>query len=187
MVGLVQMNEDVYNRSLDIWNYLKHDRLPKDKMEARKTRFKASRCTILNDQLYRRSTVELMLRRATNKSQTNQIPQETHDGEFENHSGGRRLSNQISRQEYYRPTLWKDSIGYVRNCDACQRHAGMSHKPFELLHSILVPWPFIRWYRTPCTGTKSIPTCSYRLLFEMDWSRCFLASQGLKSHIFYPY
>ncbi|KAJ9538829.1 hypothetical protein OSB04_031562 [Centaurea solstitialis] len=34
----VQMIEEVYNWSLDIWNYLKYDRLPDDKMEARKTR-----------------------------------------------------------------------------------------------------------------------------------------------------
>ncbi|KAJ9566692.1 hypothetical protein OSB04_002658 [Centaurea solstitialis] len=39
----VQMNKEIYNWSLDIWNYLKHDHLPEDKMEARKTRSKASR------------------------------------------------------------------------------------------------------------------------------------------------
>ncbi|KAJ9535061.1 hypothetical protein OSB04_un001868 [Centaurea solstitialis] len=38
----IPMNEEVYNWSLDIWNYLKHDQLPDDKMEARKTRSKAS-------------------------------------------------------------------------------------------------------------------------------------------------
>ncbi|KAJ9544378.1 hypothetical protein OSB04_024085 [Centaurea solstitialis] len=52
----------IYNWSLDIWNYLKHDNLPKDKMEARKTRSKASRYTIFEDQLYRRSTSRLLLR-----------------------------------------------------------------------------------------------------------------------------
>ncbi|KAJ9542677.1 hypothetical protein OSB04_029183 [Centaurea solstitialis] len=49
----VQMVEEVYNWSLDIWNYLKYDRLPDDKMEARKTRSKASRYTIFEGRLYR--------------------------------------------------------------------------------------------------------------------------------------
>ncbi|KAJ9546912.1 hypothetical protein OSB04_019455 [Centaurea solstitialis] len=69
----VQMNEEVYNWSLDIWNYLKHDQLLGDKMEARKTRSKASRYTIFEDQLYRRSTSGLLLRCVTSQSQMNQI------------------------------------------------------------------------------------------------------------------
>ncbi|KAJ9541567.1 hypothetical protein OSB04_028073 [Centaurea solstitialis] len=57
----VQMIEEVYNWSLDIWNYLKYDRLPDDKMEARKTKSKASRYTIFEGKLYRRSTSGLIL------------------------------------------------------------------------------------------------------------------------------
>ncbi|KAJ9546251.1 hypothetical protein OSB04_025958 [Centaurea solstitialis] len=58
----VQMNEGDYNWLLDIWNYLKHDQLPDDKMEAQKTRSKSSRYTIFEDQLYRRCTSGLILR-----------------------------------------------------------------------------------------------------------------------------
>ncbi|KAJ9544163.1 hypothetical protein OSB04_023870 [Centaurea solstitialis] len=75
------MNEEVYNWSLDIWNYLKHDQLPEDKMEARKTRSKASRYTIFEDQLYRRSMTGLLLRCITSQAQMNQILQEMHDEE----------------------------------------------------------------------------------------------------------
>ncbi|KAJ9544085.1 hypothetical protein OSB04_023792 [Centaurea solstitialis] len=119
----VQMNEQVYNWSLDIWNFLKHDQLPDDKMEARKTRSKASRYTIFENQLYRRSTSGLILRCITSKEQMNQILQEMHDGECGNHSGGRSLANRISRQGYYWPTLREDAIRYVQRCDACQRHS----------------------------------------------------------------
>ncbi|KAJ9560591.1 hypothetical protein OSB04_005751 [Centaurea solstitialis] len=91
-----QMNEEIYNWLLDVWNYLKYDRLPEDKMEARKTR-------------------------------------------------GRSLANRISRQGYYWPTLREDAIRYVRHCDACQKHSGMTHRPSEPLHSVLIPWPFMRW------------------------------------------
>ncbi|KAJ9560566.1 hypothetical protein OSB04_005726, partial [Centaurea solstitialis] len=141
----VQMNEEIYNWSLDIWNYLKHDQLPEDKMEARKTRSKASRYTIFEDQLYRRSTTGLLLRCVTNKIQINQILQEMHDGECGNHAGGRSLASRISRQGYYWPTLREDAITYVQRCDACQKHSSMVHRPSEPLHSVLVPWPFMRW------------------------------------------
>ncbi|RRC62447.1 reverse transcriptase-like protein, partial [Escherichia coli] len=141
----VQMNEEVYNWSIDIWNYLKHDRLPKDKMEARKTRAKASRYTIFENKLYRRSTSGLLLRCVTSKVQIDQILQEMHDGECGNHTGGRSLANRISRQGYYWPTLREDAIRYVRHCDACQKHSGMTHRPSEPLHSVLIPWPFMRW------------------------------------------
>ncbi|KAJ9556549.1 hypothetical protein OSB04_011163 [Centaurea solstitialis] len=141
----VQMNEELYNWSLDIWNYLKHDQLPEDKMEARKTRSKASRYTIFEDQLYRRSTTGLLLRCVTSKVPINQILQEMHDGECGNHAGGRSLANRISRQGYYWPTLREDAIAYVQQCDACQKHSGMVHRPSEPLHSVLIPWPFMRW------------------------------------------
>ncbi|KAJ9555097.1 hypothetical protein OSB04_009711 [Centaurea solstitialis] len=141
----VQMNEEIYNWSLDIWNYLKHDQLPEDKMEARKTRSKASKYTIFEDQLYRRSTTGLLLRCVTNKVQINRILQEMHDGECGNHAGGRSLASRISRQGYYWPTLREDAITYVQRCDACQRHSSMVHRPSEPLHSVLVPWPFMRW------------------------------------------
>ncbi|KAJ9560505.1 hypothetical protein OSB04_005665 [Centaurea solstitialis] len=118
------MNEEVFNWSLDIWNYLKYDRLPEDKMEARKVKIKASRYTIIENQLYRRSISGLILRCISDPSQINKILQEMHDGECGNHSGGRSLANRISRQGYYWPTLREDAIRYVQKCDACQKHSG---------------------------------------------------------------
>ncbi|KAJ9552762.1 hypothetical protein OSB04_016807 [Centaurea solstitialis] len=141
----VQMVEEVYNWSLDIWNCLKYDRLPDDKMEARKTKTKASRYTIFGGRLYRKSTSGLILRCITSQKHMNQILQEMHDGECGNHSGGRSLANRILRQGYYWPTLREDAMRYVQRCDACQRHSGTSHLPSEPLHYVLIPWPFMRW------------------------------------------
>ncbi|KAJ9547969.1 LOW QUALITY PROTEIN: hypothetical protein OSB04_020512 [Centaurea solstitialis] len=132
----VQMIEENHDWSNDIWNYLKNNQLPEDKLEARKIRLKSSRYTIFDDQLYRRSTTGLILRCVVNKQQVDQILQEMHDGECGNHSGGRSLANRISRQGYYWPTLREDSIRYVQRCDACQRHSGTSHLPSEPLHSL---------------------------------------------------
>ncbi|KAJ9542340.1 LOW QUALITY PROTEIN: hypothetical protein OSB04_028846 [Centaurea solstitialis] len=113
--------------------------------DSRKTRSKASRYTIFEDQLYRRSTTGLLLRCVINKTQIDRILQEMHDGECGNHAGGRSLANLISRQGYYWPTQREDPIRYVRHCDACQKHSGMTHRPSEPLHSVLIPWPFMRW------------------------------------------
>ncbi|KAJ9566843.1 hypothetical protein OSB04_002809 [Centaurea solstitialis] len=85
----VPMNEDIYNWSLDIWNYLKHKQLLEDKKEARKTKSKASRSTLS-------STSGLLLRCITSKTQMNRVHQEMHDGKCEYHSGGRSLTNWIT-------------------------------------------------------------------------------------------
>ena len=85
------------------------------------------------------------LRCIVNKDQIQTILQEMHDGECGNHSRGHSLANRISRQGYYYPTLREDTVKYVQNCDACQRHSGTTHKPFERLHTTLIPWPFMRW------------------------------------------
>ena len=61
-----------------------------------------------------------------------------HDGECGNHSGGRSLANRVSRQSYYCSTFREDTIRHVQNCDARQRHSGMSHKPSEPLHMTLI-------------------------------------------------
>nr|XP_033508392.1 uncharacterized protein LOC117273342 [Nicotiana tomentosiformis] len=34
---------------------------------------------------------------------------------------------------------------FVGMCDKCQRYANSMHRPAELLHSVISPWPFIKW------------------------------------------
>ncbi|KAJ9566517.1 hypothetical protein OSB04_002483 [Centaurea solstitialis] len=83
-----------------------------------------------------------------------------HDEECGNHAGGRSLANRISRQGYYWPTLREDAIRYLQRCDACKKYSGMTHRPSEPLHSVLIPWPFMRWGMdivgklTPAPGQK---------------------------------
>ncbi|KAI3685619.1 hypothetical protein L6452_34870 [Arctium lappa] len=142
---LVTPIEEENSWSDDIRNYLENDQLPDDRMEARKVRFKASRYVIIRGQLYRRSSTGLNLRCITNKTQVQKILQDMHDGECGNHSGSGSQANRVSRQGYYWPSLRQDAIRYVQSCDACQKYAGMSHKPSEPLHSTLIPWPFMKW------------------------------------------
>ena len=58
---IVQIESQGYNWSSDISNYIMHDQLPKDKIEAQKIKFKASMYTVIKDRLYRRLSIELTL------------------------------------------------------------------------------------------------------------------------------
>ncbi|XP_074297869.1 uncharacterized protein LOC141628661 [Silene latifolia] len=48
-------------------------------------------------------------------------------------------------QRGYWPTMRKDAMEYAKKCDACQRHAPVSHQPAEPLHPVISPWPFMKW------------------------------------------
>ncbi|XP_072078171.1 uncharacterized protein [Arachis hypogaea] len=70
---------------------------------------------------------------------------EVHEGMCGNHIGGRALAAKIVRTGYYWPTIKRDCITKVKTCDKCQKHAAISTKPAEVLHSMEVSWPFYRW------------------------------------------
>ena len=46
---------------------------------------------------------------------------------------------------YYWPTMKQDAIRYVIKCNSFQRHAGMTHKTYEVFHPSLTPWSFTKW------------------------------------------
>ena len=88
---------------------------------------------LLDGILFRKSIAGSYLR-CLDGDERRQVLQEMHDGSCGNHSGGRSLSNRTLRMEYYWPTFRHDASEYAKKCDACQRHAAMSHKPAEKLH-----------------------------------------------------
>ncbi|GJW10611.1 hypothetical protein Tco_1576438 [Tanacetum coccineum] len=46
---------------------------------------------------------------------------------------------------HYWPTVLADYIAHAKSCDACQRYAGIQHKPASELYPIIKPWPFRGW------------------------------------------
>ncbi|XP_070009539.1 uncharacterized protein [Nicotiana sylvestris] len=34
---------------------------------------------------------------------------------------------------------------FVAKCDKCQRNGNNMHRPTELLHPVIAPWPFMKW------------------------------------------
>ncbi|XP_072062189.1 uncharacterized protein [Arachis hypogaea] len=61
---------------------------------------------------------------------------EVHEGVCGNHIGGQALAAKIVQTGYYWPTMKRDCITKVKTCDKCQKHAAISTKPAEALHSM---------------------------------------------------
>ena len=94
--------------------------------------------------LYRRGH-SLPLLRCVLPDEAKAILQEVHEGFCGDHTGGQSLALKVLRQEYYWPTLSKDSISYVKKCDKCQRFATVARAPPVELKMISSPWPFVIW------------------------------------------
>nr|XP_016444238.1 PREDICTED: uncharacterized protein LOC107769524 [Nicotiana tabacum] len=101
----------------EIIDYIEHGKLPEDPKASQALRTKASRYCFKGGQLYRKSFQGPMARRL-GASKANYVMREVHEEIYGNHSG-------------------VDSL--------CQRHAPLVHQPAELLHSVLSPWPFMKW------------------------------------------
>nr|XP_033516401.1 uncharacterized protein LOC117280765 [Nicotiana tomentosiformis] len=39
----------------------------------------------------------------------------------------------------------EEAENFVARCDKCQRYANNMHRPAELFHSVISPWPFMKW------------------------------------------
>ncbi|XP_059664238.1 uncharacterized protein LOC132310012 [Cornus florida] len=73
------------------------------------------------------------------------VNQQIHDGDCDNHSGGRSLAHKVLTQGYFWPYLARNAEEYTRRYDQCQQHGLMKHQPAEDLHAMANPWPFAQW------------------------------------------
>ncbi|XP_020973549.1 uncharacterized protein LOC107646977 isoform X3 [Arachis ipaensis] len=124
--------------------YINTGAIPRDELKPQHFRRKASFYTSIEGKLYRRGLSQPLLK-CLSKDEAKEVMDEVHEGVCENHIGGRALAAKIVRTGYYWPTIKRDCITKVKTCDNCQKHAAISTKPAELLHSMEVSWPFHRW------------------------------------------
>jgi hypothetical protein len=104
----------------------------------------STRYVLIGGVLYRRGYTEPLLKCLTN-SEAEYVLKEIHEGVCRNHSGSRMLAHKATRAGYYWPTMNKDLVRLVRQCDKCQRFARVMKNPLEKLSSITSPWPFAKW------------------------------------------
>ncbi|KAK0577195.1 hypothetical protein LWI29_029367 [Acer saccharum] len=127
-----------------IKEYLVNDVLPSDPLEANRLKYRATRYSVLNGELYKRG-YSRALQRCVGPEEAEGILRSIHSGNCGNHAGGASLAHKTLRQGFYWPTLFADSKRVAARCEACQKIANNIRQPPELLQSITSPWPFAMW------------------------------------------
>ncbi|GKV20170.1 hypothetical protein SLEP1_g30327 [Rubroshorea leprosula] len=127
-----------------ILSFLRDGIVPEDRQEAMKLRRKASRYTLLDGVLYKRS-FSLPLLRCLNPYEAEYALREVHEGVCRSHVGARTLAHKVLRQGYYWPNMYKDATLFVQKCLKCQFFAHLTHQPAEELTTLVAPWPFAQW------------------------------------------
>jgi hypothetical protein len=112
----------------DVIQYLRDRFLPRDKLLSRKVKMHSARYVLVGGVLYRRGYTEPILKCLTN-SEAKYVLKEIHEGVCGNHSGSRMLAHKAMRAGYYWPTMNKDSVKLVQQCDKCQVCSGDEKPP----------------------------------------------------------
>ncbi|XP_057760140.1 uncharacterized protein LOC130980483 [Arachis stenosperma] len=159
--------------------YINAGTIPKDELNSQHFRRKASLYTNIAGELYKRGFSQPLLK-CLNKDEAEEVMDEVHKGVCGNHIGGRALAAKIIRTGYYWPTMKsRGCIAKVKACDNCQKHAAVSMKPAEVLHSIEVSWPFHRW-RLDILGPFPIASSQVKfLLVSIDYFSKWIEAQPL--------
>ncbi|KAK0578094.1 hypothetical protein LWI29_004999 [Acer saccharum] len=124
-----------------IKEYLVNDVLPSDPLEAKRLKYRATRYSVFNGELYKMG-YSRVLQRCVGPEEAEGILKSIHSGNCGNHAGGVSLAHKTLRQGFYWPTLFTDAKRIVARCEACQRIANNIRQPPKLLQSITSPWPF---------------------------------------------
>lgn len=108
--------------------YLKDGKLPQDKAQAQSIAYKATRYTLIDGTLYKRSFSMPYLCRL-HPLEAQYAVAKVHEGICGQHLSGRALAHQVLRQGYYWPTMKADAAAYVQKCDKRQRFSPVQHQP----------------------------------------------------------
>ncbi|KAL0451562.1 UNVERIFIED_CONTAM: Retrovirus-related Pol polyprotein from transposon gypsy [Sesamum latifolium] len=140
----VQMIESSSSWKADFMNYLKDGTLPDDLIKAKRIKFKATRFTVVENDLYKR-TIDGPLLKCLDEERAQYVLREIHKGSCGNHSGGRSLAQKVIRQGYFWPTLVKNAMEFARKCESCQRFASLIHTPATPMEPVRIACPFDQW------------------------------------------
>ncbi|GJS76624.1 reverse transcriptase domain-containing protein [Tanacetum coccineum] len=141
---LVIVEEEEKTWMTPICEYLTKEILPKDKKKARVVRRKASRYTIINGTLYKKSFLGPWLR-CVGPLQANYVLREIHEGSCSMHSNPRSVVAKAIRMGYYWLTIHTDARKLIRECNECQVYRPIPRNPQQNLTPITSPWPFYKW------------------------------------------
>ncbi|GKV39077.1 hypothetical protein SLEP1_g46896 [Rubroshorea leprosula] len=114
----ISTNPDTPNWTDSIVSFLRDGIVPEDRQEAMKLRKTASRYTLVDEVLYKRS-FSFPLLRCLNPYEAEYALREVHEGVCGSHVGARTLAHKVLRQGYYWPNMYKDATYFVQKCLKC--------------------------------------------------------------------
>jgi hypothetical protein len=132
----------------DIWiteirTYLK-DIFPNDHASADRIVRVAKRYTLVEGDLYRRGTNDILMRCIT-WEEGYELLIGGHGGESSNHASFCTLVCKAFRHGFYWPIAIQDAVELVKTCRACQFHAKQIHTLAQTMQMISPLWPFTIW------------------------------------------
>ncbi|KAL0449610.1 UNVERIFIED_CONTAM: Gag-Pol polyprotein [Sesamum latifolium] len=116
----VQVVQEDRSWKAELIRYLRESILPEDPIAAKRIKFKATRFTMIGDELYKR-TINGPLLKCLDEKGAAYVLREIHEGSCGNYSGARSLAQKVTRQGYFWPTLVKDATDFAKKCESCQR------------------------------------------------------------------
>jgi hypothetical protein len=127
---------------LDDWRifllaYL-HD--PSAKVD-KSVRWSAFKYVLHNDELYRR-TIEDLLLKCLGSDQARVAIGKVHEGICSTHQSALKMKWLLRRAGFYWPTMMTNCFCYYKGCEECQRFGNIQLVYAAMLHPIIKPWAF---------------------------------------------
>ena len=148
--------------------YLSTRQLPTKRNKAHKLKIQATRFSLIDGQLFKRSFGGPYLKCLT-PEQSQYVLAELHGGICRNHLGGRTLAHRAHTQGYYWLIRKADASDYTRKCDRSQRLAPILKSLVQDLISISCPWPFVQWGIDIVEPLPTAPAQKKLLLVAVDY------------------
>jgi ribonuclease HI len=149
-VEVMEIDQTVFTaREVPSWaclimDFMVNGQLLPDEAEARCIMRRSKAYTIINKDIYKRSTTRV-LQRCVESSEGQEMLQEIHQGECGHHASSRALVSKAFRHGFYWPTALQEAEDLVWKCNGCQSYGHQIHQPASALKTIPLTWPFVVW------------------------------------------
>ncbi|XP_015943830.1 uncharacterized protein LOC107468967 [Arachis duranensis] len=163
-----------------ILQYLLDETLPKDPKEEKRTKREAANYTVVTEQLYKRGLPQPLLK-CVEPRDTEYILREIHEGCCGHHIGGKTLAQKVIRAGYFWPTVIRDSMQLVKNCDKCQKHANIHQAAPHQLSIISGERPFSTWGIDLVGPLPTAPSRLRYLIVAIDYYTKWIEAEPLAS------
>jgi ribonuclease HI len=124
--------------------YLIRGELPEDPIHRRQVIRRSKAFTIINGELYKRSTTGV-LQRCIAQEDGIALLRKIHEGTCGHHASSQTLVAKAFRSGFYWLSALYDARNIIQHCEACQHFATKPHAAASELHTIPVTWPFAQW------------------------------------------